>query len=139
MSADMKWDEMFEMFEKQYPHIAEKVMTWYPCGEFDLLIKLSDGIRILYDHFDGTVRTIFHPDPKNYQLTEDEYRREFSDKLGKMIDRRGISQQELASIAGVSKYSISKYLRRQATPSAYVVDKLARALGCSTYELMSFE
>ncbi|MEA5573710.1 substrate-binding domain-containing protein [Calothrix sp. UHCC 0171] len=53
--------------------------------------------------------------------------------------RLGLSQQDLANIAGVTRQTISGVESRQYTPSVAITLRLAKALGCKVEDLFWFE
>ncbi len=56
-------------------------------------------------------------------------------KLKTMIDRKGITQSELARRSGVDKWRVNAYVTGCANPSPQTAEKFARALGCEPSEL----
>ena len=58
-------------------------------------------------------------------------------RLKETRDNKEISQQELAKLAGVHYTNIGRYERGDASPSADVLNKIARALEVSPYFLMN--
>jgi DNA-binding Xre family transcriptional regulator len=97
----------------------------------EVVAYLSDGTVVMYDDLEKTIRQL----PTDHDQTEDDYRREFSFRLSKLLFHRGMTQEELAVKTGISNVSISNYIQRKATPSSYNVHKIANALGCSMDDL----
>jgi DNA-binding Xre family transcriptional regulator len=119
---------MFENFKMRFPYIAEKCVSYKLTSNHDISIKLEDGDIFLYDDIDCSVRRL-PLDSDN--LTEYECRKEFSDRLYKMMSRRGITQSQLSEMTGITQTQISKYVNCKSTPSFYTADRIAKALGCS--------
>lgn len=55
----------------------------------------------------------------------------FCHRLAAIRAERGMTQDELAEMSGVSRSSIAKYESGRHTPSVEIVAKLAKALDCS--------
>ena len=43
------WTPIFEMFTNEHWSIADRVVDWYPCGQYKLAIKLDDDVQYEYD------------------------------------------------------------------------------------------
>lgn len=123
---------LYDEYALYFPQYASMTEDWYEENEWDLVAKLSDGSRLIFDGFMHTVRGL----PDSNDMTEEKFRLEFSKRLYKMLDRRRITQLELSQRTGISPVMINRYLHRKVTPSIYNVNKIARALGCSIDELI---
>lgn len=121
-------ETVFENFKARFPYIADKSVSYKLTSNHDMSIKLVDGDIFLYDDIDGSIRRL-PMDSDN--LTEYECRKEFSDRLYKMMARRGITQSTLSEMTGLTQAQISKYINCKSTPNFYTVDRIAKALGCS--------
>lgn len=85
-----------------------------------------------------TIPTIRKLPRDSNNMSEEEYRIEFSMRLKKIMYRKGWTQDDLSEATGITQAMISRYISRKATPSFYNVDKIAKALGCSTDEFRYF-
>lgn len=117
--------------ETYFPSVAKDAVSITENGPFELIVQVTNGAIYSYDDFSKTIRRL--PNHRN-ELTEDEFRREFGIRLRKILDRKGISQTKLSFATGISQIGISKYVNGTRTPSFYTVDRIAKALGCSTEE-----
>jgi len=54
----------------------------------------------------------------------------FTDRLKEMMDKRGMSQRELAEAIDKTEVSVSRYINGQRVPKATVLLKMAQALNC---------
>ena len=115
-----------------FPSIARDTVDFIDNGYSEIILKLNDGSCMSYDIFDKTIR-VLPQDGDN--LSEDEYRREFSMRLRRMMRQKDLRQNDLAESVGVTPVMISRYIRGTAMPSFYIVDKIAKALGCSSEDL----
>lgn len=101
-------------------------------NEWDLLIVLKTGEKVLYDRFTKYYRVLSY---NGQELTEEQEIREFKTNLRNMMARKFISQEMLAREIGTSQQMISRYLSGTAMPSALVLRKIARTLNCSIDDL----
>jgi len=121
-------DTMFSEFKLYFPVTADKAVDYRETSKYELTIKLSNGDMVLYDDIDKSIRNL----PRNTNsLTEAECRAEFGRRLRKIMYMQGISQKELAESTNISTTMLSKYMNGSASPSFYVVDRIAKALDCS--------
>lgn len=123
---------LYDEYALYYPKYASITEDWYQESEWDLVAKLSDGSRLIFDGHMRTIRSL----PDTDDIDERQLRIEFSKRLYKMLDRKGITQLELSKRTGISTMAISKYINRKATPSLHNANKIARALGCSVDDLI---
>lgn len=124
--------DLMRALEAHFPWIAKDVVEDRQIGDFELLVKLSNGETWLYDDF-GNILHRF-PDNEN-ALTEEDYRHEFGRKLYRIMSRENVTQADLSRMTGLRQCQISNYVRGRTTPSFYNVHKIARALGCSVDDL----
>lgn len=122
---------IYEGFKQNFGSYDEEVVDWWPVGTNAIVVVLTDGRRIEYHHSARTIRQ-----QPVFKDSESDWRREFARRLYFEMMDRGFNQVYLSEESGISQTGISKYLRREATPSAYAVDKLARALGCYRDDLL---
>ena len=119
---------LFESFKLYFPPFARRTVKYAAENQFDLIVTLDDGMVLLYDDSENTIRTL--PSDSN-NMEEDDFRAEFASRLRKRMYRTGISQLELSERTGIPVPMISNYMTGKNTPSFYKVDKIAKALGCS--------
>lgn len=125
------YERLYTNFEYYFPSFAKDAVASYTGSNrpSELIVRLSDGSFILYDDDEQTVRNL----PNDlHNMSKKEYTKEFSYRLRKMLQTEGVSQQELSDWTGIAQSNISKYIRGVICPSFYIVDKIAKALGCST-------
>lgn len=126
-------DRLIQSFELYYPAIACNAVD-YKIGldNLELVVSLSDDTEILYDDLDNTIRNL----PQDvHDMSDEEYKREFGCRLDKIIRRRGITQNDLCEMTGISPVMMSRYKNGVSTPSFYLVIKIADALDCSLDDL----
>lgn len=123
---------LYDQYELYFPTCADMTEDWYEESEWDLVAKLNDGSRVIFDGLVHTIRCL----PDSNDITEAQFRLEFSKRLYKMLERKHITQLELSRRTGISMITINKYVNRKATPSFHNADKIARALGCNMDNLI---
>ena len=122
---------IYDDFKKDHHYSDDDIVDWWPIGANAIIAVLKDGTKLEYHHMLRTVRKV-----PTYNGSEEEWRREFSRRLSFEMYERGFDQTYLAEASGISQTAISKYLHRKTTPSAYAVDRMARALGCYMDDLL---
>jgi len=139
MQYNNKFDSILERMSKIFPSIHAKVVSWYPSDKSEIVVILDDGVKMAYESFDDTIRTIKSEYISSEVMDEVSYRKKFSDALRYQMRMSGIIQYELSEQTGISVQTLSKYLRGTATPSAYNIFKIANALGCPISKLISYD
>lgn len=71
-------------------------------------------------------------------MTEQQWLDIFADNLRDKIIEYGASQTEFAEDCGLSKSTISRYLKAQAVPSIFALINMSHVLSCSIDELADF-
>lgn len=122
---------MIHNYEKMFPSLSNKTVGYIELNDFELLIKLEDGSKIIYDDFNKSYRNV---PIDSYDMTEEECKKEFGIRLRKILERKGVSQFELSERTGITPSDICHYVNGKTSPTFYRVDKIAKALGCSVDE-----
>lgn len=123
---------IYDNFEAYHSGFASHAVEYFEKNEDELIIRLDDGRMMSYYDPERTIRFL-HSDP--YNMTELEFRKEFSRRLRRMMWKKGINQMTLAEEADISEVSLSHYMTGKTTPSFYVIDRIAKVLDCSTDDL----
>lgn len=129
---------LIEDFNLRFPWLYRNIESWEERRPGEILIHMNNNKLILYDnlnHFPYEIRFF----DKISELSEVEWREGFSRRLAKMIRVNYILKEDLAERVGVSPVMISRYLSKSATPSSFVLAKLAEELKCSTEDFMPKE
>ena len=96
---------------------------------FELIVETENGYIILYNDQDGMLRRL----PKDSNcMSEEECRREFKYQLRKQLVIKEMSQLELSEATGIPQPVLSGYMNGKNLPGLYNLDKIAKALDCST-------
>lgn len=134
LNYDRKYNSIHDEFERMFPLIAQRVISWWPGGRGKIVLAINDGSRIIYD---GVRHSMWNArDTRGND--EDEWRRYFAFKLEDVMLLNNVSSKELSERVGISTQMISRYLNRKSTPSPFIVQKIARALNTTSAELIEF-
>lgn len=124
-------DPIVERFKLYFPVLYYETERYLRIDDYGLTAELKDGSVIEYDDMSISFRNL----PSNSrELTEQECKREFGMRLKKMLGRKGMTQSDLAEATGIQQSLLSTYMNGKTMPSLYVIDKIAKALDCSTDE-----
>ena len=126
--------KIFEDFKEECPSLVSKVDHWDAEGANSIRVYFKDGTVNIYNYILKGLMPVHQNDG-----TEEDWRRDFRDKLVEKMADCDYTQQELAYATGISQTMIGRYLNKQSMPSGYIVAKLAKALHCSPDELIWFE
>ena len=126
--------KIFEDFKEECPSLVSKVDHWDAEGANSIRVYFKDGTVNIYNYILKGLMPVHQNNG-----TEEDWRRDFRDKLVEKMADCDYTQQELAYATGISQTMIGRYLNKQSMPSGYVVAKLAKALHCSPDELIWFE
>mgnify|MGYP003506828964 FL=1 len=125
-------------FETYIPHFGE-ILSERRIGPSETLYTLKDGRKVIYDEVDDVI-TVYQKHDKDMDiLPEEDRKKEFARILKRTIHLSGMTQGEFADRIGISQSTISKYMRRQSIPSAYVLKTMARFLKLDLDYLCNFD
>ena len=123
---------VFHSFKTMFPAIARDVVhSEYSPSTGELHMTLKDGSMISYDQASRTMMTL-----KCDELQDDNFQFEFAKRLADKLASTGMTQSELSDITGISRQSIGRYINGSAIPTIPNLIAIARALNCSTSELI---
>lgn len=129
------WEPVYEQFATRYERLSSRVVEWWPSAHMEITVKLDDGTRYCYNWRTDRYRLVHDPLDTSEEMDELEWRSAFADNLYRKMNNLGYGNEWLSNATGISMVSISKYLNKKSTPSAYNIEKIARALRCSSSEL----
>lgn len=135
-----RYSEIIEGYKSWYPSLYSKTVECKPCGKYSILARLSDGSRVEYNSMDNGIRDVSKLYDRSYthSMTEEMWREEFGRKLRRAIEDKGITQERLSELSGISRQMLTRYVRGNSTPSGYILNKLAEVLDCDVRELSKF-
>ena len=130
------YEKILEQFKIYHPYLADGIADWSPRGEMKIRILMKDGTEYDFHGMSNSIRNIKDRPMHNDDLyDEEEWRKIFADRLAEYMCTKRITQQALAEYTGLSKGAINNYVNGNATPSAFALSKLARALDCTVMDL----
>ena len=129
-----RWYRIYEIVYQDmlqnYSQLESKIIDWYPNGDHTIILKLDDGRKFVY-YIGGVLVCVYDPkNETNEAVDESEWRRLFSYRLRHYLCLSGIPQYEFARLLGITEAMLSRYLNAKATPSSYIISKMAKILGC---------
>ena len=135
-----RYNRIIENFKIWYPNLYDQTVDCMPSGYESIVATLRDGTKIEYCDRDHTFNTVtkFYERDSDTEIDEEAWRKEFGIKLRHAISDRGINQERLSDLTGISKQMLTRYVRGMSTPSAYNLSRLAEILKCDIRELCTF-
>lgn len=129
MNNNNVWPD--EYIERQinmyFPTIYETVIECVYHGYGEWLIRTDDNHTLVYDQHEQSIRRVVGKDEK---LTKEDFCQEFGYRLRKILYRTGLTQIELSEKIGIDQAQISRYINGKSIPDFYIINKIAKALGC---------
>ena len=98
-------------------------------NEWDLLITFKDGKKVMYDTYTNYHSIVFYNNVN--EITEEQEKKEFAYRIRSIMNRKCISQEELAKRIDTSQTMVNHYVNGRCIPNALVLRKIAKALNCS--------
>lgn len=116
------------------PHAKREdvdILTWVT--KDDVLIIFTDGKKYLYDTLTGMIRYIRYDTP---YLSNEDWNAEFKRRLLVILNRKHMTQGELAIRVGTTQPMISRYISGKDMPNAYMINKIIEVLHCELNDLL---
>jgi transcriptional regulator with XRE-family HTH domain len=85
-------------------------------------------------HNNGDSKNLCY-NPSNHNKVEDDAM-PFAEKLSKLRNERGLTQQEMAKLIGVGIAQMRRYEKGKSSPTLEIIKNIARSLGVSADELI---
>ena len=124
-------NRLYNTFLLYFPMYEDRIHQYYKSDRNELTVILEDGSELVFNGFTNSISHLYnHFRDKDRVNTEEYWRRYFSNVLKRKMRNRMITQEDLSERTGISKVSISRYLNRNATPTAFTLHKIAKALDC---------
>lgn len=135
-----RYESIIESYKNWHPSLYEKTVECRPSGYYSILACLNDGSRIEYNSLDNAVRDVsrFYISRYDYDVDEASWRKEFGRQLRHLIAERGINQDRLSELTGISRQMLSRYVNGNATPSGFILTRLSEVLDCDIRDLTKF-
>ena len=129
-----KWIPVFNDFVERQPSLASQVVDWYPSGQMEIVIKLYDGTKLIYNWLIDSVCR--YDSYTEYDDDEESLKRIFGYRVKNRLYILNMSQEDLAEKTGISYVTISKYVHGKSSPSITNAKRIAKALKCQLRELI---
>lgn len=122
-----------------FPNLYNRTVDCWQTDIYTLLATLDDGSRIEFNSRTNAMRDVtgLYSTGVN-EMDEESWRKEFGRHLRRAITDKGITQERLADMSGISRQMMTRYIRGLSTPSGYILSKLTEILECDARELTGF-
>ena len=128
-----------ELFKMMFPVYNDKIIDYVDIRDMETIFYMKDGSKVIFDALDRTAIYIKPRTDSDAELSEEEWRKEFSRKLKRKLAMRNISQKNLAVQTGMPYNTVCRYARGDRTPDIFIIKKIAKALNCEVVELIDFD
>lgn len=135
-----RYRQIIENYKIWYPTLYDQTVECKPSGKYSILVTLRDGSKMEYSSSDNTIRNVTSLYDKDTlrHMNEDDWRKEFGRKLRRAISDKGINQDKLSEMLGISRQMLTRYVRGTSTPSGYNLSRLSEILDCDVREFTRF-
>ena len=123
--------EFTERLKLMHRPIFERAVEYEEVSPTEMIVKTNDGHVYLYDTWGDTIRHM----PSDSDMDKDRFAMEVGERIRRIMDKRGITQEELSNKTGISQSAISRYILGKNILGLLTADKISRALGCSVDDL----
>lgn len=114
----------------------EDILSYEALNKHDLLITFKNGKQEMYDTFNNTSRRVNHIDQT--KIDDSQMRLNFRRRLQTIMNRKWVTQEELARRINSSQQMVSRYLTGQSIPNALTLKKIADALDCNVNDFYDY-
>ena len=130
------YEQIFERFKRMCPTWGAEATHYVPKYDNMIRVYLRNGDCVDYNDRSGSFRYITKDRlAMRDDITDEDCREIFSRNLYDLIHSSGINQEILSERTGISTSTISKYIKKKATPTMTSIKKIAHAMKCSVDEL----
>ena len=125
---------LFRDFRRAYPELWCRGCYYELSGHMQILIRIPNKGKVIYEYFGDKLTWI------EYYKTDEEIKQNkrtkrvktysyFIFRLNEEMEERGLTQQDIADMTGISRMSINKYLGERAIPKMSTMRQIADAVG----------
>lgn len=125
---------LFRDFRRAYPDLWCRGCYYELSGHMQILIRIPNKGKVIYEYFGNKLTWIEH-----YKTDEEIKQKKRTDRvktysyflfrLNEEMEERGLTQQDIADMTGISRMSINKYLGERAIPKMSTMRQIADAVG----------
>lgn len=136
-----RYIDYYEDFLLLTTYNDSEVYDWRPGVHNELVVYLHNGDVLSYNCMShDCVRVIKGVRDDDVDVaTDEDFGVRFSTNLKRIMNKRFMTQRELAEKSGLTILSVNKYVNGHATPSFDSAVKLADALNCTVSDLAYLE
>lgn len=133
-------ERIIREYKLWYPSFYDRTIDITITGYHMLLAVLDNGNKVEFSLLDNGLRDVtnIYNVELDDDMDEEEWRKRFGDRLKTLIRDRSFSHETMSSLLGISRVMLSKYINGKATPSSYVINRIARVLNCDVRDLVDF-
>ena len=124
--------EFAERLKLMYRPIFERAVEYEEVSPTEMIVKTDDGHVYLYDTWGDTIRHM----PSDSDMDKDRLEMEVGERIRRIMDKRGMNEEELSESTGISQTMISRYILGKNIPGLHAADKISRALRCTVNDLL---
>lgn len=134
------YESVVDSYKVWHPNLYDQTVECRTSGRDSIVARLRDGTRVEYNARTNAVRfvTKFYEQDLDHPVDEESWRKEFGNKLRSVIGDRGLTQERLCDLTGISRQMLTRYVRGTSTPSAYILNRLSEVLECDIRDLCKF-
>lgn len=137
-----RYYEIFETFKRYFPSEVANIVDWRPSVRNEIIVYLKDGDVMYFSGNDnryGYIKKHSVDEFGDYDMSDEELRVEFSNKLKRLIQARYMNQRGLSEATGISVAVINHYITGRNLPDFKNLRRLSKALECSVSELVNID
>lgn len=133
-------ERIIREYKLWYPTFYERTIDIAITGYHLLLASLDDGNKVEFSLLDNSLRDVTHIYTNGSDdASEEEWRKRFGDRLKTLLRDRSFKHESFSELLGISRAMLSRYINGKATPSSYVIQRIARVLNCDVRDLIDFD
>lgn len=124
-----------------WPKTANNAVRVEQVGGSEIILHMEDGVKWCYNSMDKSIRRIGYVDRQRVcdkDLDAELWKKEFADRLKIRMRDKNMTQSELSELTGIPQPYLSRYLRADVVPKPFAIVLIAKALMCTSSDLMDF-
>lgn len=129
---------VFDLFIMMFPSYSDEIISYKYIGDKETIFYMRDNSKVIFDELDKSARYIKPRENMDSELSEEEWKKEFSRKLNRKISLKNITRKELSDKAGISDRTLRRCFHGDSVPDIFTLHKIAKVLECNEAELIYF-
>lgn len=121
-----------------YPFLTRDLIKWHPYKNdgYSIVFVYENGDKIFYDSTIKSIRYFNKDYTSDLPINEERWTIEVASNIRREMRKRGIGQQTLSELSGISQSTLSRYTNAETALYAYKLKLIADALECTMDELL---